>query len=470
MKFLLNRKNSKSSKQQSEIPEVEEKPKEVQPLIEVGIVASKELHFSLTGSFKFNESVVGAGDYLAKITNNKLVVEDDSGTGIEAESFIFSPNSFNSIFELKNVTIGVDFHWEQQESQRFKGSLKLIPEGVKVRAINIIEIEEYLKSVISSEMSAESSTEFLKAHAVISRSWLLAQVKKTKSLQTGGGIYQTSFESVDEIIRWYDREDHQNFDVCADDHCQRYQGINKIRSEKALLAVEETKGETLFYDDKICDARFSKCCGGLTENFENVWEEVRHPYLTKVVDSEFGDTTCVDLRQEDEAELWIRNSPAAFCNTTDENILSQVLPDFDQKTTDFYRWTVEYTQNEISELIKKKSGIDFGQIIKLEALKRGHSSRIIKLKIIGTKKTLILGKELEIRKWLSQSHLYSSAFVVDHLDIANGIPQKFLLTGAGWGHGVGLCQIGAAVMGEKGLSYKEILNHYFKGADLIKYY
>lgn len=470
MKFLLNRKNSKNLKQQSEVPEVGKKPEEIQPRIEVGIVAGEKLYFSLIGSFKFNESTVNTGDYTAKIFDSKVIVEDDSGTKTEAGSIVFMPNSYNSIFELRNVTIGVDFHWEQQESQHFKGALKLIVEDNKVRAINIIEVEEYLKSVISSEMSAESSNEFLKAHAIISRSWLLAQIEKIKLLQTRDEVYQTSIESDDEIIRWYDRENHKNFDVCADDHCQRYQGLTKIRSTKVLQAVEETKGEVLIYDDKICDARFSKCCGGLTENFENVWEEVRLPYLTKIADSEFGDTTSVDLRIEDEAERWIRNSPAAFCNTTDNKILSQVLPDFDQNTTDFYRWKVEYSQQVISEIIREKSGIDFGQIIKFEAVKRGHSSRIIKLKIIGKKRTLIVGKELEIRKWLSKSHLYSSAFVVDHLEIENDIPQKFVLTGAGWGHGVGLCQIGAAVMGEKGYSYNDILGHYFSGADISKVY
>lgn len=441
-----------------------------QPKINVGIVAQKELLFECSGSFLCNNTVVNSGVYSAYVDGELLAVEDDSGTRINAKSFLFTPFSYNSVFEIKDVIIGVNFHWEQKENQRFKGNLKLIPENNKVRAINEIEIEEYLKSVISSEMSAAGSMALLKAHAVISRSWLLAQIEKTKLIKTGGGLYQTSFETDNEIIRWYDREDHQNFDVCADDHCQRYQGINKIRSEKAWKAVEETAGEVLIYDDKICDARFSKCCGGLTENFENVWEEVRHPYLTKVVDSEIGNSTCVDLRQEDEAEHWIRNSPPAFCKTSDKEILMQILPDFDQKTTDFYRWKVEYSQNEISEIIKTKSGIDFGKIIQLEALKRGHSARIIKLKITGTKKTMTVGKELEIRKWLSNAHLYSSAFVIDHQEIEAGIPQKIILTGAGWGHGVGLCQIGAAVMGEKGYSYNEILSHYFKRAVIKKLY
>jgi SpoIID/LytB domain protein len=441
-----------------------------QPKINVGILSGEELYFSFTGSFQFNNTEVNTGEFSAKVFRDKVVVNDEARNQILDENFMFVPNSFNSFFELKNVIIGVDFHWEQQENQRFRGALKMVAENGKVCAINVIDLEEYLKSVISSEMNAASSENLLKAHAVISRSWLLAQIEKTKSIKTGGGLYQTSFETESEIVRWYDREDHLNFDVCADDHCQRYQGISKIYAEKALKAVEETFGEVLVFDDKICDARFSKCCGGISENFENVWETARHSYLTKVVDSESGDTTCVDLRIEDEAELWIRNNPPAFCNTADQKILSQVLPGFDQVTTDFYRWKVEYAQTEISALIKKRSGFDFGEILKLEALKRGHSSRIIQLRITGTKKTLTVGKELEIRKWLSESHLYSSAFVVDHLEMKNGIPQKFVFTGAGWGHGVGLCQIGAAVMGEKGYTYTEILNHYFRGAGLKKLY
>ena len=442
-----------------------------QPKIQIGIISSEEIRFSLSRKYvRENNQEFLKGDYTASIENNQICLKNESGKTFVDSSVFLTPEKADSHFELKDVTIGINFHWEQQENQRFRGSLKLIAEEDKVCAINIINMEEYLKSVISSEMSATSSPDLLKAHAVISRSWLLAQIEKTKLIKTGGGLYQTSHETDTEITRWYDREDHQNFDVCADDHCQRYHGITKIHSKKALKAVEETSGEVLVFDDKICDARFSKCCGGLSENFENVWEPVRHPYLTKVVDSEFGDTTCVDLRLEEETELWIRNKPHAFCNTTDLNILSQVLPGFDQKTTDFYRWKEEYTQNEISQLIKNRSGIDFGEIVKLEAVKRGHSSRIITLKITGTKKTLTVGKELEIRKWLSKSHLYSSAFVVDHLEMANGIPQKIVLTGAGWGHGVGLCQIGAAVMGEKGYSYKQILNHYFSGAELKKLY
>jgi SpoIID/LytB domain protein len=442
-----------------------------QPKIHVGIIAHEKLRFSLSQIFHSeNKEIFPPGNYSATNEKNQICLKNESGNVFFGSSFFLSPEKTDAVFELQNVIIGVDFHWEQHENQRFQGALKLIPENGKVRAVNVVQIEDYLKSVISSEMSATSSLGLLKAHAVISRSWLLAQIEKTKSIKSEGGLYQTSHETDTEIVRWYDREDHHNFDVCADDHCQRYHGIIKIHSEKALQAVEETFGEVLFFDNKICDTRFSKCCGGISENFENVWEPVRHSYLTTVVDSESDDTISTDLCIEDMAESWIRNKPSAFCNTIDRKILSQVLPGFDQATTDFFRWKVEYSQKEISELIIKRSGIDFGKIVKLEAVNRGHSSRIIQLKITGTKKTLTVGKELEIRRWLSKSHLYSSAFVVDHLEIENGIPQKIVLSGAGWGHGVGLCQIGAAVMGEKGYSYKEILNHYFRGIELRKLY
>jgi stage II sporulation protein D len=442
-----------------------------QPEIEVGIMVHDELQIFFNSDFAgMNGHIFSAGAYRAMVSDNRIRLFLPSGDQMNESQLLLSPAGKNSFFELNDVIIGVGFHWEQKEKQRFAGKLKLMPEEGKVRAINIIHLEEYLKSVISSEMSATCSPALLKAHSVISRSWLIAQVEKNRSLKAEGGLYQTSVETAEEIVRWYDREDHLNFDVCADDHCQRYQGISKIHSEEAVKAVEETFGEVLVYDDKICDARFSKCCGGISENFENVWEPVRHAYLTKVVDSELGDTTCVDLREENEAEIWIRNKPHAFCNTADPSVLKQILPGFDQLTSDFYRWKVEYSQAELSAIIRKRSGIDFGDIIKLEPVQRGHSGRLIRLKIIGSNKTLIVGKELEIRKWLSESHLYSSAFVIDHLDIMDGIPGKYLLTGAGWGHGVGLCQIGAAVMGEKGFSYPEILSHYFQRAELKKLY
>ncbi len=441
-----------------------------QPTIAVGIMAAPEIHFSLSGAFGSSGKAIPEGHYTATLANQNIVVRRGSEVYLSAKELQMLPRNTSGTFELQNVTIGVDFHWEQQENQQFRGGLKLIREEEKIRCINLIALEEYLQSVISSEMSAASSSELLKAHAIISRSWLLAQIQKSGKIPSKETGSQANQMKENERIRWYDREDHVTFDVCADDHCQRYQGITKIISEKARQAVTDTEGEVLVSEGEICDARYAKCCGGITENFENVWEPVPHPYLSHIVDAQAGNPFSMDLRNNDEAEKWIRSSPQAFCNTSGKHVLSQVLPDFDQATTDFYRWKVTYTQKQLSELIRKRSGCDFGKIIKLEAVERGYSGRLVRLKIMGTKKTLILGKELEIRKWLSESHLYSSAFVVDHEEIKNGIPRKFILNGAGWGHGVGLCQIGAAVMGEKGYSYQQILKHYFKGTSLEKQY
>ncbi|HKJ41218.1 MAG TPA: SpoIID/LytB domain-containing protein [Sunxiuqinia sp.] len=442
-----------------------------QPKIQVGILADNVIQFEFHGDYQIGKTMVW-NSFQAFAQGDEIKLVSNEHDTLISKEFVFHSTEADDYFSLKNVTIGLNFHWEQKEDQNFRGDLKLVIENGKVRAINLVPLEEYLRSVISSEMSATSSMELLKAHAVISRSWLLAQIEKSHQLQVKKQAYQTTQQTDDELIRWYDREDHALFDVCADDHCQRYQGITKIINEKARQAIDATIGEVLFSENEICDARFSKCCGGVTENFEHVWEPVRHRYLTKIVDSEEekAATTCVDLRREDEANEWIRSQPTAFCNTSDKTILSQVLPNFDQQTADFFRWKVQYSQSELATLIQQKTGFDFGQIIKLEAIERGHSSRIIKLKIAGSKKTLTIGKELEIRRTLSESHLYSSAFVVDHLDIQDGIPQQFVFTGAGWGHGVGLCQIGAAVMGEKGYSYQEILTHYFRDIELKKLY
>ena len=319
-------------------------------------------------------------------------------------------------------------------------------------------------------MSATASLELLEAHAVISRSWLLAQIHKNKEITETQAEYSAFTQTDEELIRWYDREDHTRFDVCADDHCQRYQGITRASTEIVKQAIAATRGQVLTSGGKICDARFSKCCGGAFEEFQYCWEDVKYPYLLKQRDSK-TETTLPDLTQEAKAEHWIRTSPEAFCNTTDKKVLSQVLNNYDQETTDFYRWKVVYTQEELSALILKRSGIDYGQIIDLVPIARGTSSRLWKLKIVGTKKTLTIGKELEIRRTLSTSHLYSSAFVVDKEDISpEGIPARFILTGAGWGHGVGLCQIGAAVMGEQGYKYDAILLHYYVGASIEKLY
>ncbi|MDR2815888.1 MAG: SpoIID/LytB domain-containing protein [Proteiniphilum sp.] len=429
-----------------------------EPLIHVGILLEQQkIDFSLPSGYKLNERYVHAGDYPVEISGGKILFNGETFDELVFEADDPHRNSFG----LKNVIIGVQFHWERKESQYFQGNLKFIMENDGISAINIVSLEDYLTSVISSEMSATSSEELLKTHAVISRSWLLAQIRKNKSLENAGTGYQTSFKTPTEIFRWYDRENHNRFDVCADDHCQRYQGIARQSTELVKKVIRETRGETLLYNGDICDARFSKCCGGATEIFENVWEPAPHPYLQAKLDQAEG-AFLPDLTVEENAEKWIRSSPAAFCNTKDTYILKQVLNDYDRETADFYRWTITYSQEELSALIRERSGIDFGEIIALQPLERGASGRIIRLKIIGAERVMTIGKELEIRRTLSKSHLYSSAFVADaHGEDKNGIPQAFTLTGAGWGHGVGLCQIGAAIMAEKGYGYKEILAHYF---------
>ncbi|MDD5185700.1 MAG: SpoIID/LytB domain-containing protein, partial [Paludibacter sp.] len=365
------------------------------------------------------------------------------------------------------------------ENQRLKGSLKMIIVGDKLTVINEIKVEDYLTSVISSEMSANASDELLKAHAVISRSWLLCPLQsrepRTKNQDGKNGTEKKTINyklpTTNYLIKWYERDAHTHFDVCADDHCQRYQGITRASTQSVEKAIEATRGEVLMFEDKICDARYSKSCGGISETFENCWAPVHYPYLTKVIDNSTKPKGFeLDLTLEENAVKWIRQSPEAFCNTTDKRVLSQVLNNYDQETTDFYRWKIEYRQAELAEIIHRRSGIDFGEIVDLIPVKRGESGRLIELKIIGTKKTIIVGKELEIRKWLSDSHLYSSAFVIDKSEIIDNIPQHFTLSGAGWGHGVGLCQIGAAVMGEIGYLYNQILLHYFTGAELKRIY
>ncbi|GAT61915.1 SpoIID/LytB domain-containing protein [Paludibacter jiangxiensis] len=434
-----------------------------EPIVNVGIMFEEVINFEFHGEYCCESTgATLTGLHTASFKEGKILYDNQL-----FDVLVFEPTNYNTdCVELKDVVIGINFHWERKENQQFKGGLKLIVENGKLTAINQIGVESYLTSVISSEMSATSSPELLRAHAVISRSWLLAQIEKNKSLEETS-LYQSTFRTDDELIKWYDREDHTLFDVCADDHCQRYQGI--IRQNDAVaLAIEATRGLILEYDGKICDARFSKSCGGVTEKFENCWEPVAHDYLTVLRDTP-EENDFEDLTDEATAEKWIRTDPPAFCNTHDKEVLSQVLNDYDQETTDFYRWKVTYAQQELSALITKRSGIDFGEIIDLIPVERGTSGRLIKLKIVGTKRTMTIGKELEIRKYLSTSHLYSSAFVVDKS--GNGsVPESFTLTGAGWGHGVGLCQIGAAVMSSKGYPYDKILLHYFKGADLVKRY
>jgi len=428
--------------------------------INVGIVSANSIEFVLNGEFTCTNGKTYTGKQKAEYKDGQVFF-----CGESVAEIIFEPAVETASFDLIDVVIGINFHWERKENQRFKGALKLIVENEQLTAINHISIENYLTSVISSEMSATASDELLKAHAVISRSWLLHPIMNPVETHRCASLQENKH------IKWYERDAHTHFDVCADDHCQRYQGITRASTAAVEKAIEATRGEVLMFEDEICDARFSKSCGGASETFENCWAPEHYPYLTKVIDNPIDPEGFeLDLTVEENAVKWISQSPEAFCNTTDKKVLAQVLNNYDQETTDFYRWKVNYSQTELSELLARRSGIDFGEIIDLIPVKRGESGRIIELNIVGTKRSIIVGKELEIRKWLSNSHLYSSAFVVDKTDFSNGIPQYFTLTGAGWGHGVGLCQIGAAVMGEKGYPYNEILLHYFRGAELKRIY
>ena len=443
-----------------------------EPVITVGILSGKEIGFSFPKEFISSDGIAICGIQQAVYRKGKICWQEK-----EYDELSFTPQQdTSSFFELQDVTIGINFHWERKEVQRFKGELKIIVEDDRLTAINIIPIEDYLTSVISSEMSATASLELLKAHAVISRSWLLNKLKvangKLKVIMHPDNTANFELSTLpSQLIKWYDHEAHKNFDICADDHCQRYQGITRASTPQAIEAVFATRGEVLMYEGEICDARFSKCCGGAFEEFQNCWENVKHPYLIGQRDSK-TETRLPDLTKEAEADKWIRTSPAAFCNTHNKQVLSQVLNNYDQETTDFYRWRVCYSQQELSELIHKRSGIEFGKIIDLIPVERGTSGRLVRLKIVGTLRTLIIGKELEIRRTLSSSHLYSSAFVVDkeYKEDEKEIPSRFILTGAGWGHGVGLCQIGAAVMGEQGYKYKEILSHYYPGSAIEQQY
>lgn len=436
-----------------------------EPEISVGIVNAQEIHFTLNGNFfakgetVYGEQVVCFNEG-GILWNNNLYRE-----------LTFTPQDEQNSFSLYDVTIGINFHWERQETQVFLGTLKFVVHEDKITAINQLPVEDYLTSVISSEMSATSSLELLKAHAVVSRSWLFAQIEKRKAMNNAGNEFFPFVKTKDEYIRWYDREDHTIFDVCADDHCQRYQGITKASNTTVAEAVRATRGQLLMYDNKVCDARFSKCCGGATEEFGYCWEDKSYPYLTAIRDAEEEEHRVLpDLTLEKEAQHWIRKAPQSFCDTHDAKILSQILNNYDQETTDFFRWHVRYSQQELAELIRSKTKTDYGEIIDLIPIERGKSGRICKLKIVGTLKTLTIGKELEIRRTLSDTHLFSSAFIVDKGELIDGIPQWFFISGAGWGHGVGLCQIGAAVMGEKGYKYDEILLHYYKGADIRRFY
>ena len=439
-----------------------------EPKVAVGIVSSPEIRFSLQGTFMV-DGTLATGSQAVRMAEGML-----SWQGRQYDALTFVPHSSTSSFTLDEVTIGIGFHWERKEAQTFEGLLRLEVEDDKVLVINELSVEHYLASVISSEMRATSSLSLLRAHAVVSRSWLLNQMAHRMEGKSQTKAQHDGWKTDTEYVRWYDRDDHIRFDVCADDHCQRYQGITRVVSDHVCEAVRSTCGQVLWYGNGICDARFSKCCGGVTELFSSCWQDQDKPYLSAFRDLTLQESeeaeTLPDLTKEDVARRWILSTPPAFCNTQDEHVLRQVLNSYDQETTDFYRWTVCYTQEELSDLIERKTGLHFGRIISLEPLERGKSGRIIRLEIVGTARKCVIGKELEIRRTLSETHLKSSAFVVDMRKGNDGIPVSFRLSGAGWGHGVGLCQIGAAMMGEKGYDYKAILRHYYPKAALRTLY
>jgi stage II sporulation protein D len=440
-----------------------------EPLLSVGIYEREtETRGVLNGRFLLPDKTAVAGEFSAQPKQGRLVLLGKDRKELARGAEIRLVPEGKTTFTLRGVTIGINFHWERKEDQTFEGGLRLLlnADGT-ITAINDAGVEQYLKSVISSEMSAEAPLELLRAHAITSRSWLVAMLEKQKRFKNIGGPTRRGKESEEEIVRWYDREDHKFYDVCADDHCQRYQGITKIISATAEQAVQNTRGVFLVHGGEICDARYSKSCGGRSEVFGSAWEDISVPYLPTVSDAAVEHPI---ITSETAAESWVYSSPEAYCNTVDGKILRQVLPSFDQETTDFYRWTVTYAQEELSGLLLKRSGIDFGKIQRLEPLRRGPSGRILRLRIVGSRRTVVVGKELEIRRWLSPSHLYSSAFVVRTEGGTEGVPAKYTLRGAGWGHGVGFCQIGAAVMAAKGFQAEAIVQHYFRGAELKKLY
>ena len=428
----------------------------------------------LDGNFRGEGFGPVSGRFLAKVEAGRIVLLDEVHREIcrfplirltaEQDSSLplRQPKKARSrqAFTLINVTIGNRFHWERKEDQTFEGDLFLqMREDGTICAVNEISLEDYLKSVISSEMNAAAPMEFLKAHAIVSRSWLLSGLGQKKKI--GETSVGTDKGAEGEVLRWYDREHHDLFDVCADDHCQRYQGITKIVSQQAEEAVGETHGMVMTYQDAICDARYSKACGGITEEFDTAWDNKRVPYLASISDASVPHHS---IKTEEEASRWILSKPEAYCNTKDEGLLGKILPDSDRETKDFFRWRVEYSKEELEEILREKSGFDFGTLQEIVPVRRGPSGRISQLRIVGSRRSMIVGKELEIRRWLSRSHLYSSAFLVTFE------AGQFILNGAGWGHGVGLCQIGAAVMAAHGFSGEEILKHYFRGVEIKKIY
>jgi stage II sporulation protein D len=439
-----------------------------EPFITVGIIDRRaEVSGRLNGRFAGCGAEPFSGTFSAFAEEGSIVLTDETCREITRAFFIRLTADTGSTFTLFGVTIGNRFHWERSENQTFCGNLILrAREDGTITAINEVLMEEYLKSVISSEMSAGAPAEFLKAHAIMSRSWLMAALERKKNSE-GGSLPATSRESEGEVIRWYDREEHDLFDVCADDHCQRYQGITKINSEQAEQAGLQTRGIVMMHQNEICDTRYSKACGGLTEDFETAWDDKGVPYLKSVSDAAVAHAP---VSNEEDASRWITSAPEAYCHTEDKALLERILPDFDRETTRFFRWRIDYPRTELEEIVRRKSGLDFGTLQEIIPISRGPSGRISRLRITGSKRSMIVGKELEIRRWLSPSHLYSSAFIVTAERGPDEEVETFTFHGAGWGHGVGLCQIGAAVMAAHGFKADEILKHYFRGVELQKIY
>jgi stage II sporulation protein D len=439
-----------------------------EPEITIGICDRyPEIRGRMNGLYRTNGTQL-TGGFTARPEGGAVILCDAFGREILRAPEIRLAAAREATFTLQDVTIGVRFHWERREEQTFSGDLMFLAAGEgRLTAINGLSLEEYLASVVSSEMSGGAPFEFLKAHAVASRSWLMAmlQCKERASGEEIGS--ERTLRCEGEIIRWYDREDHDRFDVCADDHCQRYQGITRLAAGRAAEAVRATRGVFLIRDGEICDARYHKACGGMTEDYATCWEEKAVPYLSHVSDAA---RPIAPVRTETDAERWILSSPDVYCHTKDPDLLKKILPAFDCETADFFRWQVRYEREELEGILRAKAGIDFGVLRNIVPLERGPSGRIRRLRIEGSKTSIIVGKELEIRRWFSPSHLMSSAFIVTSVREPSGVPARFTLYGAGWGHGVGLCQIGAAVMAEKGFNAEEILRHYFRGTALVKRY
>lgn len=441
-----------------------------QPVVTVGIIDGRsQVEAWLDGQFYADGIGPVSGGLVAHAKDSQVVLRNQAGLVIGQSPQIRLIGRDDTLFRLSGVIIGNRFHWERPEDQLFRGNLLILPRpNGTITAVNEITIEHYLASVISSEMRAEAPVEFLKAHAIMSRSWLMAALERKKqSPETHASSWVAGGADAHEIIRWYEREDHDLFDVCSDDHCQRYHGITKIISKQAEAAVDATSGKVITHGGHVCDARYSKCCGGLSEDFRTAWNDRQVAYLTTVSDSP---TIYPPVADEEEARKWILSEPKAYCNVKNDRLLEKILPDFDRETKGFFRWTVGYGREELEEILRVKSGIDFGSLLRIIPLERGPSARIFRLRIEGSRKSVTVGKELEIRRWLSRSHLYSSAFIVETEPGEDGFPERFTFHGAGWGHGVGLCQIGAAVMASRGFSCEEILNHYFRGTHIEKLY